>query len=429
VTSARPKAAAVGRRLTRGLVRRLRPSGQDPFAEVRAVDGPVLVKTASVVRDPSLDDRPSLVILLPNLQLHRMTGGPNTALNLGARIAARGVPVRFVATHGPAQADHAALRDHVATLSGLPAGRDDISFESAEDPATPLRLGRKDVLVATWWPTAYVARAALAVTEIREFLYLIQDFEPGFYAWSTNYALALATYDFPIRGIFNESLLRSHFVSIGIGRFGVGGGQAPSIAFEPAVDRALFRAGPRDGPRRLLFYARPRNPRNAFELGLRALRLATERGAFDGDWEFAFIGDQVPDLPLAPGREIRALPWQSLAEYAALLGRSDVLLSLMLSPHTSYPPLEMAAAGGAVVTNTFGVKTQAALAAIAPTIRAVEPEVEALAAALATAAGGARSGPPAEPASEALALPDSWSASFAPVIDWVLDAISELRAG
>ena len=277
-----------------------------------------------------------------------------------------------------------------------------------------------------------MARAALAVTGTREFLYLIQDFEPGFYAWSTNYALALATYDFPIRGIFNEALVRSHFVSTGVGRFGRDAGDRTSIAFEPAVDRGLFRPGLREGPRRLLFYARPRNPRNAFELGLRALRLATERGAFDADWEFAFIGDQVPDLPLAPGRRIRAVPWQSLTEYAALLGRSDVLLSLMLSPHTSYPPLEMAAAGGEVVTNTFGVKTQSALAAIAPGIRAVEAEVEALAEALAAAANAAtpaRSAPPLTGPDRPLALPESWSASFEPVIDWVLDAIAELRAG
>ncbi len=32
----------------------------------------------------------------------------------------------------------------------------------------------------------------------------------------------------------------------------------------------------------------------------------------------------------------------------------DLGFSLMASPHSSYPPLDMAAAGAAVVTNTFG---------------------------------------------------------------------------
>jgi hypothetical protein len=174
-----------------------------------------------------------------------------------------------------------------------------------------------------------------------------------------------------------------------------------------------------------LFYARPRNPRNAFELGLRALRVATEQGAFGGDWEFSFIGDQVPELPLAPGRTIRPVPWQSLADYAALLGRSDVLLSLMLSPHTSYPPLEMVTAGGWVVTNTFGAKTADALGQISSRIVAVEPEVDALANALGNAARAPR---PDATATDAR-LPRSWDVALDPVVDWVAAAMIEMARG
>jgi len=380
------------------------------------------VHTVGVAFDPARSVL-GLTVLLPNLTLDRLTGGPNTALNLGARISAAGLPVRFVATHGDAD-DPATLRTHVATLVGPDVALNGLSFESLAGGQS-LQLGPRDVLLATWWPTAHIAMRALAETTCREFLYLIQDYEPGFYAHSTNHALATATYGFPVRAIFNEGLVRDHFRSAGIGRFGTDTDSGRSIAFEPAVDRVLFAAARRSGPRTLLFYARPRNPRNAFELGLRAVRVAAQAGAFPGDWDFAFIGDQVPDLALGDGRTIRRLPWQSLADYGALLGRSDVLLSLMLSPHTSYPPLEMAMAGGHVVTNTFGAKTAEALAGLSSRIIAVAPEVDALAAALAAAAARPR---PDEGSGD-LRLPATWSEALAPTVDWSLEAIAAIAAG
>jgi hypothetical protein len=405
----------------RRIVRAMLPA-PDPFAGVRDPAGPVLVETASVAADSSRDAVRSLVILLPHLDLRRMTGGPNTALNLGVRLAARGTPVRFVATNGPVDDDVAALRSHVIGLASLTETGMDMTFESVASPIAPLQLGRHEVLMATWWATAYLAHAALAATACREILYLVQDFEPAFYPWSSNYALALATYDFPIRAIFNESFLRDHFTTNGVGRFASGRMDDLSIAFEPAVDRSLFRPRPRTGPQRLLFYARPRNPRNAFELGLRALRDAVGRGAFQGPWEFRSIGDQVPELKLGGGRTLEPVPWQALPDYAALLGSSDILLSLMLSPHTSYPPLEMAATGGIVVTNVFSVKTAAALAAISSRIVAVEPEVTALSAALAEAAAIPRQ----DIVATDLGLPSSWDATFEPIVDWIRSSMASI---
>lgn len=390
--------------------------GQDGFAARHAMDSPLI--PGGPVHIDGMDSRePTLVILIPTLELGRLTGGPNTALNLGAEVAARGTPVRFVATHGPAGPD-AALESHVAALTGGSEVRLPVTFESIAK-SHALRLGRSDLVLATWWPTAYIAAQAIEATGAKEFLYLVQDYEPGFYAWSTNYALALQTYSMPMRAIFNTSLLRAHFVEGRIGRFALQPAGAISSTFEPAVDRHLFRPRPAvPGPRRLLFYARPGKPRNAFELGLAALRRAVRDGAFPGDWEFVAIGEQVPVLELGSGRTLRPLPWRSLADYGELLGESDVLLSLMLSPHPSYPPLEMAAAGGHVVTNTFGVKSATAMASLSPRIVAVAPEVGELAAALLAAGVLSRlsDAPP-------MALPDTWHASLGPTVDWVLDAL------
>jgi hypothetical protein len=72
--------------------------------------------------------------------------------------------------------------------------------------------------------------------------------------------------------------------------------------------------------------------------------------------------------------------------YARSLRDADVLLCPMLSPHTSYPVLEMVATGGLSVTNTFETKTRAALQALSDNIVASEPTVEGLAAGLIAAA-------------------------------------------
>jgi O-antigen biosynthesis protein len=386
---------------------------RDAFAAIRRLDGPGLVPGHPVAIDVVEAFPRRLVVLIPSLEIHKLTGGPNTALNLGAEVAARGVPVRFVATHGGVGAEDD-LATHVQSLLGADGGHLPVSFESVAGSRS-LSIGRDDIVLATWWPTAFVAQDAVQATGAAEFLYLVQDYEPAFYPWSTSYALAQQTYAMPMRAIFNTSLLREHFVAGRIGRFAEAPAGAISIAFEPAIDGRLFRPLPHAGPRRLLFYARPGKARNLFELGIAALRRAVAEGAFEGDWEFWAIGEQVPELELGSGAVLRPMPWRSIAGYGELLGTSDVLLSLMLSPHPSYPPLEMAAAGGTVVTNTFGVKTAAALARLSPRIAAVPPTVASLAAALADAARRPRLGD-----APAMALPATWHESLGAVVDWIL---------
>ena len=75
-------------------------------------------------------------------------------------------------------------------------------------------------------------------------------------------------------------------------------------------------------------------------------------------------------------------PWLDLAGYAEQMRESDILLSLMLSPHPSYPPLEMAACGGLAVTTTFANKTPEALAELSANIIGVAPTLEDVAAGL-----------------------------------------------
>lgn len=398
----------------------------DRFTEYRALDGPVLVGGPRPEHDPRLDADPRLVVLMPHLRLPKMSGGPNTILQITARLLQFGVRLRYVGAFGPLEPGDPAIREHIHRVTGVEADLGAVDLVDASAPGAVLRLGAGDVPFATWWPTAHVADAALAVVRAREFVYLVQDFEPGFYPWSTKFALAAATYSMPMRAIVNEPLLLAHLRAERIGRFAAGGVDPGVTTFMPAVDRTLFAAGPRGGgtPRRLVFYARPRNPRNLFELGLRALRAAVADGVFDdGEWEFLAIGQDLVDLPLSDRHVLQALPWLSYEAYAAFLGEADVLLSLMLSPHTSYPPLEMAATGGHVVTNTFGVKTADALGAISTAIHAAPPEVGPLVAALRDAVGSIGAPHVTGP----LALPATWDEALRDVVPWLHRTIEELR--
>ncbi len=355
-----------------------------------------------------------------------MTGGPNTVINLACRIARQGVPVRLVSTVEAPTIDAAWFRGHSASLLG---GSDvpDIEIESAAQAERPLEIGYRDVFLATHWTTARQLNMVLPRLPIRQFFYMLQDFEPGFYAWSSNFALAVETYGFDFWPIVNEAMLADYLLSQPFGRLQEPVMRERAIVFEPAVDAARFHPGPPGAPsrpRRLLFYARPTNSRNLFGLGLTALRQAAGDPAFAG-WEFLSIGTRgsVPDLQLGHGHVLRPAPWTDYARYGDLLRRADVLLCPMLSPHTSYPVLEMVACGGVSVTNTFATKTVAALNALSHNIIAVEPTVAGFSQGLLQAARSVRAG---IPRLASLNLPRDWGVTLDPVARRVAAIINEL---
>ena len=338
-----------------------------------------------------------------------MTGGPNTVINLAARIARQGVAVRLVSTVQPNRIDPGWFARHVESLAG---GDAVLGLASACDPDHPLELGAGDGFLATHWTTAQQLKAVLPLLPIRRFFYMLQEFEPAFYPWSSNYARAVETFGMDFWPIVNEALLADFLFAQPVGRLSDPVIRERAVVFEPAVDGGLFyppAVPDADRKRRLLFYARPTNTRNMFGLGLLALRLAAASPAFAG-WEFLSIGSRgsVPQLALGGGAVLRPAPWMDYAGYGELLRQADILLCPMLSPHTSYPVLEMAACGGLSVTNCFETKTKATLAALSDNIIATPATVEGLADGLIEAAGAGR------PRTASLRMERDWSATLDP---------------
>jgi hypothetical protein len=143
--------------------------------------------------------------------------------------------------------------------------------------------------------------------------------------------------------------------------------------------------------RKILFYARPEQhaARNMFELGILGLSEAVRLGYLDpSEWEFYGIGTAgaTPRIPLHGEVSLTLLPKVNLKEYRETLPSFDVGLSLMLSPHPSLVPIEMAAAGMVTVTNTCENKTAGRLAAISQNLMGVEPTVDGIAEGLKLAA-------------------------------------------
>jgi hypothetical protein len=262
---------------------------------------------------------------------------------------------------------------------------------------------------------------------IQQFFYMLQEFEPAFYAWSSNYARALETYGLDFWPIINESLLWDYLCSQGFGRLGDPIMKDRATIFEPAIDQRLFyptQQAIAGRPKRLLFYARPTNTRNMFGLGLMALRLASNDPAFSG-WQFIAIGGRgsVPRLPLECGHVLRPADWMDYEGYACSLRDADVLLCPMMSPHTSYPVLEMAATGGLSVTNTFATKTRQALENLSDNIISAEPTVEAMAEALIAAAKRTNAG---APRISSISMARDWGATLDPAAARLKDLFEAL---
>lgn len=374
--------------------------------------------------------RPRINVLVPSLRLKHMSGGPNTALLLATLLAEKGEWVRLIACDASAEGEEAALFPHMDGLLQRPVARDRIELVDAFDRTQPTPIGANDLFLATAWWTAQIAKYAVDKTVRKSFIYLIQDFEPILHEGSTFQARALETYGLPHIPVINTRLLLDHLVRESTGCYANPEFAANALWFEPALDRSYYFPDPRQsGKKTLLFYARPTVARrNLFEIGVVALRQAVASGVIDKDnWEIWAMGEKLAPVALGHGVFLNPLPWMSFDAYAERVRKADLLLSLMLSPHPSYPPLEMAASGKLAVTNSFSVKTAERMKAFSPNIIVAEPTAESVAAALENAAGRINAGLSSYDPSGAVALPSNWDDSLGEIVPVLMQRIQALR--
>jgi lipopolysaccharide biosynthesis protein len=329
---------------------------------------PPLADRSFVPELPSICSRPDrragrarLNLIIPTLAPEHVFGGITTALRIFEEIAAALGPeydLRIICQSLPLD-----LRAMVGfpDYCLVPMGTKDdfprtiVDISDQESGEIGIRVN--DIFLATAWWTASVAfdfqkRQKSYFGDAPRVLYLIQDHEPDFYGWSTQYGLAQQTYGHRsdmIALINSEELSAFMTASYAID-------EAYLIRFKinPKIARSL-KSLPRE--RIICIYARPSTPRNAFSLlcaGIAQWQRNNPEAA--RIWRIVAAGETFSKDRAGSIMNLSVAGKLSLGDYGELLSKASVGVSLMLSPHPSYPPLEMAAAGIYTITNSFPSK-------------------------------------------------------------------------
>ena len=252
-----------------------------------------------------------------------------------------------------------------------------ITFLGAESAS--LSIIPDDYFLATAWTTALLIRTILKQqielfgVKPRRFAYLIQEYEAGYYPLSARYDYAQSTYedDNDIIAVFNSSQLATYFTNMNL-RY------SQQYVFEPKLSPEIqktyseCRGQPKE---KILFvYGRPGMHRNAFELVVEALKVWARDYPSSHEWTVISAGLKHDDIPLNTRVTLKSAGILPLEDYARLLSRTWIGLTLMFSPHPSFPPLELCEFGCWVVTNSFANKDLANLSPNIISLRHPAPE-------------------------------------------------------
>lgn len=331
--------------------------------------------------DPSPASR--LNLLVPSVSKQHVFGGAQTAL-LVLDVLSKGFDSVRIITTDDSSADclagaYYATWPVVDLQTEPPAGNHIVTAGSRY--GRTLAVGPNDHFVATAWWTAHNGFALLdwqqrtypGLTN-RRLIYLIQDFEPGFYPWSARHALAAATYCHPARtlALINSRFLADYFPTQGY-TFPVSWVLEPRLNRELALARAAWDTFAKEPI--VFVYGRPGVERNAFPLLIAALKRWVQNYPGAPDWQILAAGESFAPLDLGRGCKLRSMGKLEITEYATLLARTAVGVSLMISPHPSYPPLELAAFGARVITNRFANKDLQSVTSFITTVDPPSPDL------------------------------------------------------
>lgn len=313
----------------------------------------------------SSHERKRINILLPSINPEHVFGGISTALKFFEQLADElGYDRRIVLVDAvPSEEAAIQYQDRYRFVSW----EEDSDAECQIVPYSErlnwtLPVSENDYFMFTGWWTAHCAQEAYEEFERMEgirpnpFINFIQDYEPGFYAWSTRFLLADSTYknSYPQIAVFNTTLLQEYFHENHYEFF-------KEFAFEPVLNEKLKEHLNQVGPyfrkkKQILIYGRPGTERNAFKLIIAALKKWVWLQPDIEEWTVVSAGEQHGAVYLGNGKYLRSVGKLTIEEYAETLEESYAGISLMASPHPSYPPLEMSVYGAKVITNTFANK-------------------------------------------------------------------------
>jgi GT2 family glycosyltransferase len=348
------KRFAPARALWRMIKKHIAPSVETHIPEIGAINARVDSKDNGALR---------LNLITPSVDTAHVFGGISTALKLFEGLCKElGCEARIITTDAPVIESSSVLSKDYAIV---PSEKDSdsklqvISFNDRVGKSIPVRS--RDVFMATAWWTAYTAREVIDWQKEQfggqmPLLYMVQDYEPGFYPWSSRYMMADSTYrfDIPTYAVINSGILKDffdrndyHFDKV--------------WSFEPVLNDKLAAFLPKDEEvikkkKEILVYGRPSVDRNAFALVVESLKLWAKTMPDAKEWTVYSAGESHNPVDLGEGCVLQSLGKLSLEGYANQMLDTYAGLSLMVSPHPSYPPLELSTFGVKTITNRYANK-------------------------------------------------------------------------
>ncbi len=347
----------------RELLKRFAPrAARDAFIAARAkFEAPpweqVVLHDYELLPDPAREGRLSLV--LPTLASKAIFGGVATGVDL-LFASARALELRprlVVDDFG----DRTDLFYIESAASRHAFKFDEIEVVSRIARTQPLPVRANDLFFAFSGWMALNLRGLLfqqanrfPVAKPRPLVSIIQEYEPAFFPMSSTYMMLRAAYDGGQRtfGIINSDELHCYL-------------RAQGHIFEREfviplrMSKSLKRARrcvDASKEKTILVYGRPNHRRNCFPAVVAGLKAFVHRYPEYRDWRLESAGSSHKAIDLGAGKVLASLGMLPLDQYAHKLESASVGLSLMASPHPSYPPLEMAHFGMRTVTNRFTCK-------------------------------------------------------------------------
>jgi hypothetical protein len=304
-------------------------------------------------------EHPRVVIVLHSFAVRMIFAGVRTALVTAVELARRMQRSLALVVLEPLGADPDVVRSQlIEWITTELDASDVVDGLTLSAPERPRHTDSHpdDIWLATYWTTAYQLGRMCdrGVLDPDHVVYLVQDWEPGFFAWGTEYALASSTYTRGFHTLVNSVPLASYVTE----QTGISIPTDQIIA--PQVDEARLRSvaeawqpGPSGAPR-VLYYARPSKPRNMYALGLAALRMWAADLPPALRPVVTLSGEDLIAPDLGSNVEVRVAGKLTFNAYYSLLAHTDVGLTLMYSPHPSHLALELPMAGIPTVTNALG---------------------------------------------------------------------------
>ena len=361
---------------------------------------------------------PRITVLTDSVGPSSLFGGVGTSVILAILLANR-----FGATLRIATRTEDPDPSVVATLEQAAGVRLEGALETAYIPVSSdqdLAVADNEIVMTTsWWTTRATLGSTIDRTQV---LYLLQEDERMFYAFGDERLMCSETLgERGIAVVVNTQRLLDHLGSPDNYPHLAEEAIALTPAFPGGLPRDGAELGPRtEGKRRLFFYSRPENARNLFWRGGTVLSRAVEEGLLDPDeWELYLVGRRTPELTLPRDTKPHIVEGLNWLDYQSLVHTIDAALVLMDTPHPSYPPLDLAAAGVPVLTNAHGSKLD--LSDYSANILTAPPTVEGLLAGMRRLLALSDDRAQRSANLRADGIQRDWNASLAPTVDALVE--------